>query len=184
MTANLIVISGGSGTGKSTLCRALQEALLPDVWLHFSVDSILYCLPQSILDRANLKNDWSSIDIKLICSGAYACVNVLLSAGHKVIFDCVVLTEKGADAMLSAFQEYRPILVGLSCSWEEIKRRTVARGDRTLEEAEYSFRNAGTHVPHHYTFETTSMPPEVIASQLVQRLRAGTSDASVDDGEA
>ena len=176
-TSNLIVISGGSGTGKSTLCRALQEALLPDVWLHLSVDSILYCLPQTILDRANQKNDWSAIDIQLICSSANACVNVLLSAGHKVIFDCVVLTEKRAHSILSAFEEHRPIFVGLSCSWEEIKRRTLARGDRTLEEAEYGFRNAGNHLPHHYTFETTSTLPEVIASQLVQRLRAGTSGA-------
>lgn len=155
MTANLIVISSGSGTGKSTLCRALQEALLPDVWLHFSVDSILYCLPQSILDRANQKNDWSSVDIQLTCSSAYACVNVLLSAGHKVIFDCVVLTEKRAHQMLSAFQEYRPIVVGLSCSWEEIKRRTLARGDRTLAESEYGFRKAGEYLAYAYTFETT-----------------------------
>jgi chloramphenicol 3-O phosphotransferase len=182
MTANLIVISGGSGTGKSTLCRALQEALLPDVWLHLSVDTILYCLPQTILDRANQKNDWSSVDIQLTCSTAYACVNVLLSAGHKVIFDCVVLTEKRADAMLSAFKEHRPILVGLSCSWEEIRRRTLERGDRTLEEAEYGFLNAGKYLAHHYTFETTSMPSEVIASQLARRLRAGTSDALVDNG--
>jgi chloramphenicol 3-O-phosphotransferase len=180
----LIVISGGSGTGKSTLCRALQEALLPDVWLHFSVDSILYCLPQSILDCANQKNDWSSVDIQLICSSAYACVNVLLSSGHRVIFDSVVLTEKRGHAMQSAFQEHHPILVGLTCSWEEIKKRTLQRGDRTLAEAEYGFRNAGNHLPHDYSFETTNITPEVIASHLVQRLRAGPCDPPVGDVEA
>jgi len=171
MTANLIVITGGSGTGKSTLSKALQEALLPEVWLHFSIDSLLYCLPQTILDRANQKNDWSSVDTALVSSSAYACVNVLLNAGHRVIFDCVVLTEKRAQAMLSAFQEHSPILVGLSCAWEEIERRTLARGDRTLAEAEYGFQNAVARLAYAYTFDTTQLPSEVIAKQLVQRLR-------------
>lgn len=179
MNTNLIIISGGSGTGKSTLSKALQEALLPDTWLHFSVDSVLYCLPPSILDRANHKNDWSLIDPKLTGSSAYACAKTLLDAGHKVIFDCVILSEKGANAMLSAFQEYRPILVGLSCSWEETKRRTLARGDRTLDEAEQGFRNAAKHLRHDYTFETTNTSSEVIARQLAERLKPyleGVSD--------
>lgn len=184
MSVNLIVISGGSGTGKSTLCKSLQEALLPEVWLHFSVDTILYCLPRSILDRANHQNDWLSVDPKLVGSSAYACAKVLLNAGHNVLFDCVILTEKRARALLSAFEEYRPILVGLSCSWGEIKRRTLARNDRTLAEAERCFQNAGTHLAHDYTFETTNTPPDVIASQLVARLRAGSGGAPIGDGAA
>ena len=176
MTANLIVVTGGSSTGKSTLGKALQEALLPEVWLHFSIDSLLYCLPQTILDRANQKNDWSSVDTALVSSSAYACVNVLLNAGHRVIFDCVVLTENRAQAMLSAFQEHSPILVGLSCAWEEIERRTLARGDRTLAEAEYGFKNAVARLAYDYTFDTTHLPSEVIAKQLVQRLRTTHED--------
>ena len=184
MSGSLVVISGSSGTGKSTLCKALQEALLPDIWLHFSVDSILYCLPQSVLDLANHQNEWSSVDPKLIASSAYACAQSLLSAGHNVLFDCVVLSEKRALALLSAFQEYRPVLVGLSCSWEEIQRRTVARGDRTIAEAEQGFRQAGGHLPYHYTFETTNIPADVIASQLAHRLRAGTVGAPTGHGGA
>ncbi|HEU5295475.1 MAG TPA: AAA family ATPase [Burkholderiaceae bacterium] len=175
--SNLIVVSGGSGTGKSTLCKALQEALLPQAWLHFSVDTVLYCLPQSTLDRANRMNDWSCVDPQLIGS-AYACVSVLLGAGHRVIFDCVVFSERRARELLNVFQDHRPILVGLSCSWEEIQRRTAARGDRTLAEAELGFRNAGKHLKHDYTFETTHTPPEVIASQLADRLRARPGELS------
>ena len=102
---------------------------------------------------------------------AYACVRTLLSAGHRIIFDCVILNEKGARALLSGFQGFRPILVGLTCSLEETKRRTLARKDRTLEEAEYGFRNSGQYIQQDYAFETTSVLPSVIASQLAEHVR-------------
>jgi chloramphenicol 3-O phosphotransferase len=173
MATSLIVISGGSGTGKSTLAKALQEALLPETWLHFSLDTILYCLPQSILDRANLHNDWSPIDGKRITDSTYDCARALLDAGHKIIFDCVVVSEKGAATLLDAFKDYSPVFVGLSCSWEETERRTRARGDRTLDEAQMSFRKAGKHLKHDYAFDTTGATPESMAHQLVESLRVG-----------
>ena len=175
-STHLIVISGGSGTGKSTLSKALQEALLPETWLHFSVDTVLYCLPESVLDRANHHNDWSSVDSRLISSSAFACACALLDAGHKVIFECVALTERRAHELLSAFHRHRPIFVGLFCSWEETKRRTLARGDRTLAEAEFGYHNAGKHLPHEFTFETTDTASDVVATELVRCLRERASD--------
>jgi len=63
---NLIVIIGGSGTGKTTLARALQERFLPDPWFHFSPDTLFYCLPKTIVDQADLTNNWSAIDLEQI----------------------------------------------------------------------------------------------------------------------
>lgn len=181
MRSNLIVVSGGSGTGTSTLCKALQEALLPEAWLHFSVDTVPYCLPRSILDRANHENDWSSVDPKLASDTAYACACTLLRAGHRVLCDRVIHSEKRAQAMLGAFREFRPVLVGLTCSREEIERRTLARGDRTLAEAGSGFGKAGNQLVHDYEFETTGTPPEVLASRLARCLRTRASD---DRGDA
>lgn len=168
---NLIVISGSSGVGKSTLARALQEELLPEVWLHFSIDSIFYCLPPSIVERADRHNDWSAVDAKSTTDAAYACVRTLLGLGQRIVFDCVILNEAGARRMLDAFEDLAPILVGLTCSWEEIERRTLARGDRTLAEAHHGFLNAGKHLDLDFSFDTTACAPAEISRELAAALR-------------
>ena len=174
MPRNLIVITGSSGVGKSTLARALQEALLPDQWLHFSVDSIFYCLPLSIVERVDQQNDHASVDSKAIVAAAFACVTTLLELGHKIIFDLVILSETGAQGLMRALGDFDPLHVELTCSWNEIRERTLARGDRTLAEAEHGYRLAGGHLQPHCAFDSTGTSAVDIAAQLVARLHSGT----------
>lgn len=171
MQRKFIVITGSSGVGKSTLARALQEELLPDQWLHFSVDSLFYCLPRSVVLRADQQNDWSLVDSRAIVGAACACTKTLLELGHRVIFDAVVLTEKGANEMLRAFAGLDPLFVELTCSWGEIEKRTLARGDRTLAEAEHGHRKAGGHLEADHVFDSSAESAERIAARLVARMR-------------
>ena len=172
MPHKLIVITGSSGVGKSTLAHALQEKLLPQHWLHFSVDSIFYCLPQSIIRRVDQQNDLTGVDSKAIVTGAYACAKTLLELGHRVIFDAVILADAGAQAMSRAFDGFAPLLVEITCAWPEIERRTLARGDRTLDEAAHGYRNARGHLVAHHSFDSTHASAEQLAEQLVRRLSA------------
>jgi len=167
----LVILIGSSGVGKSTLARSLQELLLPEQWLHFSVDSIFYCLPPSIVERADRHNDWSAIDGAAVTDAAHACAQTLLRLGHPVIFDAVVMTEKGAARMLETLGSFDPILVELTCSWEEIEKRTRARGDRTLAEAEHSFRNTNPGLKPQLRFDTSRASPNELALQLAAALR-------------
>ncbi len=162
----LIVIFGSSGVGKTTLARALQEDLLPDPWLYFSVDTVFYCLARSAVLRVHELNDHSSVDSRAIVSAAYACAKTLLELGHKLVFDAVILSERGGREMLDAFAGFEPLLVELTCSWPEIHRRTLDRGDRTVEEAEHGYRNARGHLTPHLAFDTTNISPEIIAASL------------------
>ena len=177
MQRKLVVITGSSGVGKSTLARALQEELLPDHWLHFSVDSLFYCLPRSVVLRVDQQNDWSLVDSRAIVSAAYACTRTLLDLGHRVIFDAVIVAENGAKELLRAFDGLDPLLVELTCSWNEIERRTIARGDRTLAEAEHGYRNAGGHLKADHVFDSSNESAEQIAAQLAARVRGGDSAA-------
>ena len=116
MSRKLIVITGSYGVGKSTLARALQERFLPAQWLHFSVDSILYCLPRSVIERVDQHNDHRLVDSKAIVAAAYAATCTFLELGHRVIFDAVILNKKGAESMMSELGRFDPLLVELTVS--------------------------------------------------------------------
>jgi chloramphenicol 3-O-phosphotransferase len=96
-----------------------------------------------------------------------------------VIFDTVIVSEKGATSLLQAFQELDPMYVALTCSWEQIRRRTLARGDRTLEEAEFGFKNAGGHLRAHHTFDSTSATAEEISARLAVHVQPSRETVKV-----
>lgn len=178
---NLIILSGGSGTGKSTLAKALQALLLPEVWLTFSVDTLFYCLPDTLVDRVNTRNDWSGIDAALLMRDTYRCARTLLDNGNRLLFDCVIASEKGARNLLEGFQAFSPVVVHLNCSLEETKRRTLARGDRTWAEAEHGFHHAAGHLAADLTFDTTHADPLVLAHALIESLGRCPEPRAWDD---
>ena len=173
----LIFIVGGSGTGKTTLARALQERFLPDQWFHFSPDTLLYCLPKSTVDRADLANDWSAIDLKLVNELAHGCVRDALRSGAAVVFDCVVMSERRARQLLAAFAASDPFLVGTTCAWDELVRRTKLRGDRTLAEVRRGYETSGQFLEPDCLLDTTVSTPAILVDQLLEHLerRAGVS---------
>ena len=171
LSPRLLVITGGSGTGKSTLARTLQERWLPTQWLHFSADTILHGLPPTIVDSANLRNDWSLIDRPLLRRSTYACLNALLDAGHPVLFDCVVMTELAARDLVLAMQTREPYTVHLTCSWDELQRRTRARGDRTLEEVEHGFKAGAQFLRADCELDTTGRSPDEVADEVSAAIR-------------
>lgn len=177
VAANLIFIIGGSGTGKTTLARALQERLLPEQWLHFSPDTLLYCLPKSIVDRADLANDWSAIDTGLVNTLAHGLVCNALQSGGRVVFDCVVMSERRAKQLLTSFDTSNPFLVGTTCAWDELVRRTSLRGDRTLAEVRRGFETSGEFLDLDCVLDTTADSPAKLVDDLLNSLErsVGTS---------
>jgi chloramphenicol 3-O-phosphotransferase len=47
VTARVIVLNGGSSSGKSGIARCLQ-AILPDPWLAFGTDTLVEAMPASM----------------------------------------------------------------------------------------------------------------------------------------
>ncbi|MDQ8188626.1 hypothetical protein, partial [Pelagicoccus sp. SDUM812002] len=166
MKTNAIIILGPTSSGKTELSKALQEAFLPQVWLSFSVDSLIYSLPPSVLERCNKQDDWNGVDGNLLSMSAVSCLKCLLSSGNRVIFDTVIPSETRFTELQSALSEFRHYLVELKCEWKEIERRTSSRVDRSISEASRSYKATTSHLKPDSVFDSS----ELSASEMAERI--------------
>ncbi|GGO25907.1 chloramphenicol phosphotransferase CPT family protein [Deinococcus humi] len=133
----LILINGASSAGKTTLCRALRDAL-PDTaagpFLHFSLDFFMFdadVLPRTLEGRVR---NWNRIRPQVF-DGYYRCIPALLSAGNNLVADLIIETTMQRDRLHELLVPYDVYWVGLHCPVEELERREAARGDRKIGEA-------------------------------------------------
>ena len=132
----VIVLNGGSSSGKSSIARALQE-ILPDMWLTFGVDTFIDALPGRgnspksgitystggaiavTREYTRLENAW------------YSALYALADAGANIILDEVLLSShEGQQRLLARFDGLSLLWVGVHCPPEIAAARETARGDR------------------------------------------------------
>ncbi|OEE65782.1 hypothetical protein A1OO_08200 [Enterovibrio norvegicus FF-33] len=164
MIKHLIVLDGPSGAGKTSLARELQEQLLNDNWLYFSLDTFTSTLPVSVLAQCQSENDWQDVDSSTLLQNALLCVDTLLKAGNNVIFDSVISTSKRALQIDLAFEQHDRFYVGVHCELSELERRAAARNDRTIEQARHSFATAPMHLIYDLEIDSTSTSVKELAT--------------------
>ncbi|WP_329212377.1 chloramphenicol phosphotransferase CPT [Streptomyces sp. NBC_00683] len=136
MATQVIVLNGGSSSGKSGIVRCLQ-AVLRDPWLAAAVDSLIEAMPASM--------QTSDAGIEFAADGA---VNVgsqfreleaawmegvaaMARAGARVIVDDVFLGGAASqERWRKALGGLDVLWVGVRCEGEVAAAREVARGDR------------------------------------------------------
>lgn len=142
----LIVINGASSAGKTTLCRALRNAL-PDTatgpFLHFSLDFFMFdadVLPRTPHGKVR---DWQRIRPQVL-GGFYRCLPALLEAGNNLVVDLIIEDESQRDCLRELLAPHDVYLVGLRCPLAELERRELARGDRHVGDARRDARTVHT----------------------------------------
>jgi chloramphenicol 3-O phosphotransferase len=140
MTADrvdVVVLNGGSSSGKSTIARHVQ-ALLPDTWLTLGVDDLIDALPQSTLSAKQPAITFSA-DGGVLVGDSFRSVEAawnlgiaaIAAAGTGVIVDDVFLSGGHSQARLrTAFAGLRVLWVGVRCDPEIAAAREAERGDR------------------------------------------------------
>ncbi|MFJ3719126.1 chloramphenicol phosphotransferase CPT [Streptomyces sp. NPDC090057] len=136
MTTQVIVLNGGSSSGKSGIARCLQ-AVLPGAWLAFGTDTFVDALPGSM--RAGDGGIGFGADGEVVVGAEFReleaawieGVAAMVRAGARVVVDEVFLG--GAESQgrwRKALDGLGVLWVGVRCDAGVAAGREVARGDR------------------------------------------------------
>ena len=141
-TTRMIILNGGSSSGKSGIARCLQ-AVLPEPWLTLGVDTLVQALPAAL--RASDAGIEFAADGGVEVGAVFreleeawiAGVVAMVRAGGRVIVDEVFLG--GADSQRRwsrAVDGIDVLWVGVRCDPAVAAGRETARGDRVAGMAE------------------------------------------------
>ena len=147
---DVILLNGGSSSGKTTLAIYLQDAL-PGSWLHFSIDDLIDALPQALLEDSD---------------GLAA----MAKQGGKLIIDDVFLSgAEGQKRWQAALQGFNVLWVGVYCDVEVAKAREAKRIDRVAGMAAAQVDVVHEGVRYDVKVDTSNMPIEECVRLIKER---------------
>jgi chloramphenicol 3-O phosphotransferase len=136
VTTQIIVLNGGSSSGKSGIARCLQ-AILPQPWITLSVDDMIDALPPSLMesDAGVAFGQQGEVAIgegfREIEAAWLTGIAAMARAGAQVIIDDVFLSGAASQERVRMHLEGLAVLwVGVRCDPDIAAGREIARGDR------------------------------------------------------
>jgi chloramphenicol 3-O phosphotransferase len=138
VTTQVIVLNGGSSSGKSGIARCLQ-AVLPDPWLAFGVDTLIQAMPVS--SRMPTGGIEFAPDGEVIVGPEFRTleaawiegVAAMAHAGARIIVDEVFLGGAASQQRWKkALATLQVLWIGVRCESAVAAGREIARGDRVI----------------------------------------------------
>jgi chloramphenicol 3-O phosphotransferase len=138
MTTQVIVLNGGSSSGKSGIARCLQ-AVLPAPWLAFGVDALIQAMPVSL--QASAAGIEFAADGEVIVGPEFRTLEAawmggiaaMAHAGARIILDEVFLGGAASQQRWKqALGTLQALWVGVRCDSAVAAGREIARGDRVV----------------------------------------------------
>lgn len=174
MSVVIILLNGTSSSGKSTLAKALQQAL-PTPYLHLGIDTVVFALPPRYLDLPH----WHEVINGHVTPGPvgdrliqtlHRMVATAADSGWDVVVDHVLLSERWAADAVRTLGRHPMIMVGVRCPLAEVVRRERQRKDRTIGQAAAQFGIVHEHVRYDIEVDTAVHRPEACAAIIVRTL--------------
>ncbi|WP_282703485.1 chloramphenicol phosphotransferase CPT [Streptomyces sp. CC219B] len=136
MTTQVIILNGGSSSGKSGIVRCLQS-VLPDPWLAFGCDSFVDALPARMqgADGGIVFDPDGGVsvgaDFRALDEAWAEGIAAMARAGARIVIDDVFLGGAASQQRWQKALDGLPVLwVGVRCDSEVAAGREIARGDR------------------------------------------------------
>jgi chloramphenicol 3-O phosphotransferase len=178
MAVQVIVLNGGSSSGKSSIARCLQS-LLPNPWLTLGVDDFLATLPPAMLaseDGIVIAPDGQIAvgpGLRALEAAWSQGVAAMARAGAGIILDMVFLNGAvGQKRWRIVLAELQVLWVGVKCDPLAATAREAARGDRVPGMAALQAHLVHQGVDYDMEVDTTETSPEGCARLIVDRVVA------------
>jgi chloramphenicol 3-O phosphotransferase len=153
----IILISGTSSSGKSTLARGLQKSLA-EPFLHLQLDSYIEMLPQT--------NDWEMF--QRMVRGLNRSVAAMSEEGNNLIVDHVLVDNAWLSQLLDLLREQYVLFVGLYCPLDELERRERERDARRQGFARQQFESMHQGKLYDLELDTSVLSPEESVKQVLE----------------
>ncbi|MER5968977.1 chloramphenicol phosphotransferase CPT [Streptomyces sp. NPDC002055] len=178
MTIQVIVLNGGSSSGKSEITRCLQ-AVLPHPWLALGVDTLVEAMPASLrtsgegIEFAADGGVAVGPEFRTLEAAWMAGVAAMARAGARIIIDDVFLGGAASQRRWRMSLGGVDVLwVGVRCARAVAANRELARGDRIRGMAESQAEMVHQGVTYDLEVDTTRTPSSECARTIAARLRA------------
>lgn len=133
VTTQVIVLNGGSSSGKSGIARCLQ-AVLPDPWLALAVDTLIQAMPPGMPEGIEFGSDGAVIvgpEFRALEAAWMEGVAAMARAGARILVDDVFVGGVASQQRWKrALGTLRVLWVGVRCDGAVAEGREIARGDR------------------------------------------------------
>jgi chloramphenicol 3-O phosphotransferase len=173
---DIVVVNGGSSSGKTSVARCLQE-LLPEVWLRFSIDDLVAALPATGR-HATIS---FAADGGVVLGPAFrraetawvAGIAAIARAGAGVILDDVFLSGSASQELLRAgLRGLQVLWVGLRCDPDVAAAREARRPDRPAGMAASQAHVVHEGVGYDVEIDTTGTAPTQAARMILAAVDA------------
>jgi chloramphenicol 3-O phosphotransferase len=175
VAAQVIVLNGGSSSGKTAIARCLQ-AILPDPWLTFGTDMLVEAMPAAMQESASGIEfaDDGGVSVgpqfRAVEAAWIAGIAAMARAGARIILDEVFLGQAASQQRwATALGDLPALWVGVRCDAAEAARREQARGDRVTGMARSQADLVHQGVTYDLEVDTTSAPSQECARAIAGR---------------
>jgi chloramphenicol 3-O phosphotransferase len=171
----VIVLNGGSSSGKSSIATCLQ-AQLDGTWLVLGIDDLIRALSHGPLDTSAGGTLEITPEGSVVVGDAFRAAErawyqglaAMARSGAGLIVDEVFLGGRTSqDRLRTAFQGLSVLWVGVRCSAAVAEARELQRGDRNIGMARDQAERVHQGVRYDVVVDTDDVPPSESARAVV-----------------
>jgi chloramphenicol 3-O phosphotransferase len=173
----IILLNGASSSGKTSIATALLS-ILDRPYFHMAVDafnSMWSKEPTRIL----APDDLTAL-LARMRAGFHRAVAGMAVAGNDIVADHVLSEPWRLRDCLTVFAGIEVVFVGVHCPVEELRRRELARGDRTVGQAAAQLPAVHAHGSYDIECDTGTATPMRCATQIKDYLTGGHRPTAFD----